>query len=199
MLKDNVPGLDEGLAGVRHMLDMCKAAGWSRIYWRCLDAGRSLYPSSLMDPMGPPDGDNYFNPKPEEVGKIGAQKNEAILQKMKDRFHYGTIDSLAEAVRYGHEIGLEIHAWFSINEDDHAWGWPSRYTVAHPEHRWERRDGSALSHQLSFAYPEVRDYKLAIIKRFSTSTRSTGFSSTGFGLEMSGTPGGCERRSRLWL
>ena len=71
VLKDNVQGLDDGLAGVRHMLDMCQAAGWSSIYWRCLDAGRSLYPSRLMDPMGPPQGDNYFNPKPEEAGKVG--------------------------------------------------------------------------------------------------------------------------------
>ncbi len=164
VLKDNVAGLDDGLAGVRHMLDMCKAAGWSRVYWRCLDAGRSLYPSQLMDPMGPPKGDNYFDPKPEEVGKVGAQKNPEILKKMQERFHYGTIDSLAEAVRYGHEIGLEIHAWLSINEDDHAWGWPSRYSMAHPEHRWKRRDGSAYHSQLSFAYPEVRDYKLAIIQ-----------------------------------
>jgi len=143
---------------------MCQAAGWSRIYWRCLDAGRSLYPSKLMDPMGPPHGDNYFDPKPEEVGKVGAQKNEVVLQKMRDRYHYGTIDSLAEAVRYGHQIGLEIHAWFSINEDDHAWGWPSRYTVAHPEHRWKRRDGSYYRSQLSFAHPQVRSYKLAIIQ-----------------------------------
>jgi hypothetical protein len=37
-----------------------------------------------------------FNPKPEEVGKVGAPKNEAILQKMTDRYHYGTIDSLAD-------------------------------------------------------------------------------------------------------
>ena len=35
--------------------------------------------------MGSPDGDNYFNPNPEEVGKVGAQKNEGVLQKMKDR------------------------------------------------------------------------------------------------------------------
>ena len=83
---------------------------------------------------------------------------------MTDRYHYGTIDSLAEAVRYGHEIGLEIHAWFSINEDDHAWGWPSRFTVAHPEHRWTRRNGSVYHSQLSFAYPEVRAYQLAIIQ-----------------------------------
>lgn len=71
---------------------------------------------------------------------------------------------VAEAVRYGHQIGLEIHAWFSINEDDHAWGWPSRYTVAHPKHRWKRRNGSYYRSQLSFAHPEVRSYKLAIIR-----------------------------------
>ncbi|NLX55682.1 MAG: DUF4091 domain-containing protein [Planctomycetaceae bacterium] len=67
VLKDNVPGLDDGLAGVRHVLDMCKAAGWSRIYWRCLDSGRSLHPCQLMDPMGAPHGDNGFDfdPKPE--------------------------------------------------------------------------------------------------------------------------------------
>ena len=188
VLKDNVTGLDDGLAGVRHMLDMCKAAGWSKIYWRCLDAGRSLYPSKLMDPMGPPHGDNYFDPKPEDVGKVGAQKNEAILLKMKDRFHYGSVDSLAEAVRYGHEIGLEIHAWFSINEDDHAWGWPSRYTVAHPEHRWQRRDGNVYRSQLSFAYPEVREYSSQSSKKFSTTIRSTGSSSTGFAPGMSGIP-----------
>ena len=44
VLKDNVPGLDDGLAGVRHMLDMCKAAGWSRSMPRCRrdGSGRSL-------------------------------------------------------------------------------------------------------------------------------------------------------------
>jgi uncharacterized lipoprotein YddW (UPF0748 family) len=164
VMKDKIEGLDDGLAGMRHMLDMCKAAGWSQVYYRCLDAGRSLYPSKLMDPMGAPTGDNYFDPKPEEVGKVGAQKNPVVLQKMKDRYHYGEVDKLAEAVRYGHEIGIEVWAWFSINEDDHAWGWPSRYTIAHPEHRWKRRSGEFYHSQLSFGYPEVRKYKLAIIK-----------------------------------
>jgi hypothetical protein len=143
---------------------MCKAAGWSQVYYRCLDSGRSLYPSKLLDPMGAPTGDNYFDPKPEEVGKVGAQKNPTVLQKMKERYHYGEVDKLAEAVRYGHEIGIEVWAWFSINEDDHAWGWPSRFTLAHPEYRWKRRSGESYHSQLSYAYPEVRKYKLAIIK-----------------------------------
>ncbi len=56
VLKDNVPGVDAGLSGVRHMLDMCRDAGWTRIYWRCLDAGRSLYPVPTAAKPGSDEG-----------------------------------------------------------------------------------------------------------------------------------------------
>ena len=45
-------GIAWGDAGVRHMLDACKAAGWSRIYWLAFDGGRSCYESKLLCPMG---------------------------------------------------------------------------------------------------------------------------------------------------
>src|SRR5688572_28238025 len=45
MLRPNIPWGD---AGVRHMLDQCKACGWSRVYWRVFDAGRATYASKLM-------------------------------------------------------------------------------------------------------------------------------------------------------
>src|SRR5690242_19961337 len=32
-------GIAWGEPGVRHMVDACKACGWSRIYWRALDGG----------------------------------------------------------------------------------------------------------------------------------------------------------------
>jgi hypothetical protein len=41
---------------------------------------------------------------------------------------YSTFDPLAEAVRYGHRIGLQIHAWVTINEDDHGWGLKSQFS-----------------------------------------------------------------------
>ncbi|MEO7300148.1 MAG: twin-arginine translocation signal domain-containing protein, partial [Verrucomicrobiota bacterium] len=49
MLKPNVAWGEEG---VRHMLDMCKAAGWSKVYWRVFDGGRACYNSKLLRPMG---------------------------------------------------------------------------------------------------------------------------------------------------
>jgi uncharacterized lipoprotein YddW (UPF0748 family) len=77
--------------------------------------------------------------------------------------NYGEFDSLAAAINYGHKIGLKIHAWATINEDDHGWGWASKFSKAHPEFRWVRRDGKPYRSQLSFAFPEVRAYKLALV------------------------------------
>src|SRR5947209_16415982 len=62
------PGAEWGLAGVRKMLDTCKAAGLTRIYWRALDGGRSLYQSKLLDPQGKWEDDNFWHPvRPEDV------------------------------------------------------------------------------------------------------------------------------------
>ena len=55
--------------------------------------------------------------------------------------------AIAAAIDYGHSIGLKIHAWASINEDDHGWGWASEFSKAHPEFRWLRRDGWHVEHR----------------------------------------------------
>jgi len=91
------------------------------------------------------------------------EQRAAVRDKMKV-YDYAHFDSLAAALRYGHQIGLQIHAWISINEDDHGWGLQSEFSKRHPECRWRRRDGRPYFSQLSFAFPGVRKYKLAILK-----------------------------------
>jgi hypothetical protein len=167
MLKPNIPA---GEAGVRHMLDACRACGWSRVYWRVLDGGRSLYKSRLMRPQGKWDDDSFWNPQSDEdreladrfTAGLSAEKRAELRRKL-DALDYTSFDPLAAAVAYGHQIGLQIHAWVSINEDDHGWGLQSEFTKKHPEFRWRRRDGRPYHSQLSFAYDEVRAYKLAIL------------------------------------
>jgi hypothetical protein len=165
-------GMAWGEAGVRHMLDACKACGWSRIYWRALDGGRALYKSKLVLPEGKWDDDNFWSPKSEAGRKMlesftpsltPAQRT-AIGYKMSKIYDYAHFDSLDAAVRYGHQIGLQIHAWVSINEDDHGWGLQSKFSKEHPQFRWRHRDGRSYISQLSFAWPEVRQYKAAIIE-----------------------------------
>jgi hypothetical protein len=151
------------------MLDDCKAAGWSRVYWRALDGGRALYRSNLLDPQGPWEPDSFWNPQSAEdralLDRFGLpDSTRRDLRRRLDALDYSDFDTLAEAVRHGHAIGLEIHAWISINEDDHGWGIRSRFAKAHPESRWRHRDGRVYHSQQSFAYPEVMQYKLAIVE-----------------------------------
>jgi hypothetical protein len=167
MLKPNIPW---GLEGVRHMLDACKACGWSHVYWRALDAGRATYASKLLARGLEPEADNFFNPQTDADRQLKRkffpgqtpEQEKSILAKQ-SAMDYATFDSLAAAVDYGHKIGLKVHAWASINEDDHGWGWPSEFTKRHPEFRWRRRDGRTYHSQLSFAFEEVRQYKLGVI------------------------------------
>lgn len=142
-----------GPQGVRQILDRCKACGLKRVYWRCFDGGRACYASRLMDPLHGFDDDNYHR------GRDSAW----VLDKLK-LYDWGSFDAFKVAITYGHQIGLEVHAWLSINEDDHGWGLASRFTRANPDSRWVRRDGRAFRSQQSFVFPKVRDYKLALLK-----------------------------------
>jgi hypothetical protein len=165
------PGISAGQDGVKHMLDACRASGWSHVYWRAFDAGQSTYRSKLLAPASHAEEDNFHHPVAtadrELVEKYSPgttdERRAEILQKL-NAVDYGQFDSLAAAVEYGHSIGLQIHAWATINEDDHGWGWRSEFSKSHPQFRWIRRDGREYRSQLSFAFAEVRQYKLDLIK-----------------------------------
>jgi hypothetical protein len=165
------PGIPWGVEGVRHMLDVCKSFGLSRIYWRVLDGGRALYRSKIVRAEGKWDDDNFWNPKSAEdrqlmerfTAGVSAEKRKQIIDKF-ESLDYAHFDTFAAAVEYGHQIGLQIHAWVSINEDDHGWGLTSDFARAHPQCRWVRRDGRPYHSQMSFAFAEVREYKLQIIR-----------------------------------
>jgi uncharacterized lipoprotein YddW (UPF0748 family) len=146
------PGMAWGPQGIHDMLDKCKATGWTRVHWRVFDGGRALHHSQLMDPQGKWEADNYHR----------QHGNVEILRKL-ESLDYAQPDTLAEAVRYSHRIGLEIYAWASVNEDDHGWGLRSRFAKNHPQCRWRKRDGTFYRSQMSFAFPEVMQYKLALM------------------------------------
>lgn len=178
MLRPNVAWGEEG---VRHMLDACKACGWNKVYWRVLDGGRSLYASSLLKPMGKWDEDSFWSPKSDadralvrrySPGMTETQRAEFV--KRFDALNYSRFDPFRSALEYGHRIGLQIHAWVSVNEDDHGWGLQSRFSKAHPEFRWQGRNGKKYHSQLSFSFPEVRQYKLAILNELLTNYQLDG-------------------------
>ncbi len=161
------PPPEWGPAGVKHMLDMCKEAGFSKVLWRAFDSGRAMYKSKLADPAGgKSELDNMYHPmNAKDAAILGLSPEQcAAIQAKCEALDYAHFDSLGEAVRYGHSIGLEIHAWITINEDDHGWGWSSRFALANRDSLWKKRDGTPYHSQQSFAYKKVRDYKLGIVK-----------------------------------
>ena len=168
MLQPNIPW---GMDGVKHMLDACKACGWSRVLWRVFDAGQATYASKLLRAAEHPDEDNIFNPLTDEgraavkklLPNLTAEQGAKYLKQFAE-MDYGKFDALKAAIEYGHSIGLKIHAWATINEDDHGWGWASEFAKAHPQFVWVRRDGKTYHSQMSFAFEEVRKYKLGLIE-----------------------------------
>ena len=173
MLKDNRPDVVWGIEGVRHMLSVCKAAGMAQVYWRVLDAGRAMYKSRLVLPAENYEFDQFYNPVTAEEKALldsfhmdyqrRGHSNRSISETL-SALDYTNFDSFAAALQVGHELGLEIHAWVTINEDDHGWGASSAFSRLWPEYRWVRRDGRAYRSQLSLAFPKVMEYKLGIIK-----------------------------------
>jgi uncharacterized lipoprotein YddW (UPF0748 family) len=154
------------------MLDQCKACGWSTIHWRVFDGGRATYASKLVESYtGQWDKDNYYDPQdPKDRPHAywtreenGQQQRDLVVAALR-KLDYTHLDTLAEAVNYCRKIGLEIHAWMTINEDDHAWGLTSRFTRQNPHSRWRKRDGTMYHSQQSFAFEHVRQYKLDLVR-----------------------------------
>ena len=156
-LKTNGPTWDA--AGIRTMLSRCRDFGFRRIYWRVFDAGKATYASRLVEPSRHDDHEETWQYSP---GYIDLPPEET-LQRFR-QIDYTHFDTLRLAVAIGHELGLEIYAWMSINEDDHGLGYTSRFTREHPQFRWIRRNGLPYHSQLSFAFPEVRAYKLDLVR-----------------------------------
>src|SRR5437016_3183010 len=90
------------------------------------------------------------------IDKGGNNSNHSISEILSG-MDYTSFDSFAAAVQVGHELGLEIHAWVTINEDDHGWGAPAAFSRLWPELRWTRRDRRLYRSQLSLAFPKVME------------------------------------------
>jgi Glycosyl hydrolase-like 10 len=88
----------------------------------------------------------------------------AAYEQEPTRFGVGK-DLLSCAIDYTHEQDMELYAWISIGEENHYGHGPlSRYVTLHPEHREVDMYGRTWGGRLSFTYPEVRAYKLSVIR-----------------------------------
>lgn len=144
-----------GKPGHQRIADLTYAAGIRRLYWRTHNGGQAKYPSKVCTVV---DGSHYRDPAFTGVGSLP-----------KSYFTYGEYidyrdwDQVADMFETGTRVGLEVCHWYTVFEDDHGGHLGSDFAKKHPEFLCQLKSGEPVSGCLDFWYPEVQDYKLAIV------------------------------------
>ncbi|MEN6386548.1 MAG: family 10 glycosylhydrolase [Phycisphaerales bacterium] len=135
----NLYRITEGKAGVRFVINNMAATGISHIWIRAFGGGWAEYKSQV-------DEVTKWTP----YGSGEDAKKEDVLQ---------------ESVEFGHELGLQVYAWFPFLEEWHGWkeNSRSRYTDMHQDLSDQHLNGFKTG-QPSFYFKEYIDYKLEIFK-----------------------------------
>jgi uncharacterized lipoprotein YddW (UPF0748 family) len=136
-----------GRPSVIRILSECKDAGIRRVYWRALFGARAQYHSAI-EPCA------YGGEGIERPGYEAGPRRAYDLREW---------DPLRDGVDVAHELGLEFSAWSTIYEETHVQLATTKFATEHPEFSWIARDGRRRRSKLSFAYPEVRAYKLQLL------------------------------------
>jgi hypothetical protein len=144
-----------GRAGHQRIADLTYAAGIRRLYWRTHNGGLACYPSKIC---GVQDGELYRDPNFKGFGALPASHFAYAGQ-----IDYREWDQVADMAEIGTRVGLETCHWITIFEDDHGGHLPSDFIRKHSEFRCMLRNGEAVPGCLDFGFPEVRDYKLAVL------------------------------------
>ena len=139
-----------GEPGMRRLIDHCTQWGIRKIYLRAFNGGLALYQSNIADIQ--------HGLKDQSIPGY----NDIVAD-----WDYRTWNMLGSAVDQAHKRGIELHAWYSFLEDNHGGPFESRFCADHPEWCLVARDEKPQPENcrtLSFVFPEVRAYKLAIVK-----------------------------------
>lgn len=141
-----------GLLGIERIFDWLKVAKIQTVYWRAFNGGNACYPSRVASIQL---GANLPHVK---IGDGGGP----LSYKHFKHFDFREFDPLAEAVRIGHERGIQVHAWFTCCEEDHGGAHMSAFG-GQKRFRKQDRTGKDYPGTLDFFFPEVRDYKLKLL------------------------------------
>jgi len=136
-----------GKPSVYRILDQCRQSGIRRVYWRTFLGARAHYHSQL-EPIA------YGA---EGIERPGYEARERLAYDLREW------DPLRDAVAVAQELELELSAWSTIYEETHVQLVTTKFAEQHPEYWWTARDGKHRRSKLSFAYPEVRQYKLDLL------------------------------------
>lgn len=146
-----------GKPGVYYILDRARQAGIQRIYVRMKHC-QCYYDTRIDTPAAAFDEDSVPVRFPARWRMTGTEWTWI------NRFvNFDEFDPVPVFIEGAREMGMEVYA-FLEHVEEHGWGWPSKFMQEHPEYLTRNRMNQVVRGQLSYAYPQVIDYKLAILR-----------------------------------
>lgn len=145
-----------GNPGLRHILQRYQQAHIQRVYLRTHDGSLAQYPSQATTP---------YRGIIDVRGKDPLGRDREWYSWRGQGFDSTAFDPLRSAAEQAPQFGVEL--WFYVTpliDCDTGNGWKGDFAKAHPE--WYRafRDGAVSDTTMSWAYPEVMEYKLATLR-----------------------------------
>ncbi len=142
-----------GPLGMERLFDWLAVARIERVYWRAFNGGRANYPSAVAHVLRGEEMSTHW-----QTGRGGGPTSRRFFRHVD-----GTAwDELAEAVRKGHERGIEVCFWWSLCEEAHGMhvmsDWGRRRDI-----RMIDRTGNDYPGTCEFGIAEVRETKLAVL------------------------------------
>ncbi len=131
---------------LRQLVRRCADIGLDTIYWRVSATGQVTYHSKVR---------TVFGAKSKIHSGFRPNSVEHLILKQ--------CDPLAVAVDEARKCGLKIFAYVTLF-DEYYEGMESDFEIAHPQYTWKHlRHDHHIRGLLSYAYPEVREHRLAEI------------------------------------
>ena len=152
---------------IEQLLAKSAEEGFDRVIWRLSVCGKEAYYTKVRTPFdwAEPHDPNY--------------KVTAIME---------CFDPLAVACELSRKYGLTIYPWITLMDDYYSNNLESGFVAEHPEYQFVSRDGKRhFRGTLCYAYPEVREHRLAQLKEVIE-----GYDIDGFYLCLRSHAGECE-------
>jgi uncharacterized lipoprotein YddW (UPF0748 family) len=137
--------------GLREWVGRCRDLGITRLYFRVSNYGDFLHHTKIERGISPVLAKDYL-----DEGKKKAMLETCEMLR--------SIDFLASATEDAHSMEMEIVPWITLSDEGIPQDSYTKFAGEHPEFLMQDRKGNRYDRSLSFGYPEVREYRIELIR-----------------------------------
>lgn len=137
--------------GLREWVERCRDLGITRLYFRVSNYGDFLHHTNIERRISPILANDYLD----------SDKKQAMFETCEMA---GSFDILAAVTEDAHSLGMEVVPWITLSDEGLPEDCYTKFASSHPEFLMRDREGNRYDRSLSFGYPEVRKYRIELIR-----------------------------------